>query len=108
MSAITDTIFDQFGGHKAMAMIGGHAMELSETTLSVKWKAPANNKARKMTIRLEKDDTYTIMFYKLNFTLIEVLNDIYVDQLKIVFEDKTGLRLSLGAQFDGTSRYRSC
>lgn len=94
-SEIATTIYRQFGGHRAMAMIGGKVTSMDETTLRIKWAAPAVNGARMLTIRLDPSDTYTLTFYRLGGKTLTVLDDIYADDMRRVFEMHTGLRLSL-------------
>jgi hypothetical protein len=92
---IPTTAFNQFGGNRAMSMIGGRPLATDEFTLRIKWAAKAANGARLLTIRLDPCDTYTLTFLTLGGKVITTLADIYAEDLRRVFEMHTGLYLSL-------------
>lgn len=102
MKANADTTLQQFGGNKALAMIGGKAIKhpagYAHGTLAIRFKG--NRKVNYVTFELNVDDTYTLTFSKYSpskFTLTKVqeLDAVYCDQLQQVFESVTGLYLSL-------------
>lgn len=89
--------FRQFGGGRAMVMIGGQALAAPDR-LTIKFKAPAINKANTLVITLDADDTYTMTFWKIRgakMTQLEAVEGVYCDQLRPIFEKRTGLYLSL-------------
>ena len=95
MNEIAKAIYDQFGGNKAMAMIDGTAV-YGEKSLTVHFKGC--KAANCVSIELDGDDTYTVKFYKIGkmiYTFVESFSGIYADNLARVFEEKTGLYLSL-------------
>lgn len=94
-TTIPTIAFQQFGGNRAMAMIGGRPSVIDERTLRIKWAAKAANGARMLTIRLDPSDTYTVTFYTLGGKVVRAFDDIYAEQLGLVFEHNTGLYLSL-------------
>jgi hypothetical protein len=99
MNTVTKTIYEQFGGYRAMTMIGGSVVYDNEkSSITVAFKAKAFNKSNKAVIRLEADDTYTVQFWRITASksvMISELEMVYADQLKDVFEEATRLRLSL-------------
>jgi len=99
MNAVTKTIYEQFGGFRAMSMIGGSVVYDNEkSSITVVFKAKAFNKANKVTIQLQADDTYTVQFWNIRgikAVMISELEMVYANQLQDVFEEATRLRLSL-------------
>ena len=98
MKANAHTTLQQFGGTKALVMIGGKASADAEGTLSVRFKG--SRKVNFVTISLNADDTYTMTFSKYSpskfmVTKVKELEGIYCDQLGEAFEQYTGLFLSL-------------
>jgi hypothetical protein len=91
---IPNTAFQQFGGYRAMSMIGGSPLIIDQFTLRITWKAKAVNSARMLTIRLEPSDTYTVTFFTLHGKVIQTFENIYADQLRDIFEYHTQLFLS--------------
>jgi hypothetical protein len=97
-------IFEQFGGGRAMAMIGGQAMLLNtpnygEGGLGIKWPNRQRSKGNYVEILLRPDDTYNMTFYNLTIRAkkpVKVYEGIYADQLRPLFEKQTGWYLSLG------------
>lgn len=99
MNTVTKTIFEQFGGYRAMAMIGGTCVYDNEkSSVTIAFKEKAFNKSNKVVIKLQADDTYTMQFWHIKgikAVMISELDMVYADQLKDVFENATRLRLSL-------------
>jgi len=96
---ICDTIFQQFGGGRSMAMIGGQAYADGDT-LQVNWKCRGSlNKSNRVRITYNHGtDTYTVVFGNVRasrYTERSTHPGIYCDQLVELFERETGLRLSL-------------
>lgn len=89
-----DTTLQQLGGKRALMMIGGSAMK-DGTTLILKWKATAKNKARGLRVELDPSDTYNMIFTTLSGKEIKRFDGVYADQLKEIFERETALYLSL-------------
>jgi hypothetical protein len=98
---VAETILQQLGGiHQLTAMIGAHSFMGSEKdrSLTFKWKADAKHGANAVTITLDPSDTYTVKFFKCrgyNISEVAELNDVYSDMLVEMFEEVTGLYLSL-------------
>jgi hypothetical protein len=91
--------FNQFGGGRAMLMIGGQAIDAGGEHLLVMFKAKAKNRANRVSIKLEASDTYTVEFwYERSYahTTRSIHSNVYADQLRELFERETGLYLSLG------------
>ncbi len=88
------TTLEQLGGHgKLKAMIGARKISHdNEGTLFFTFSG--SRKANEVRIILTPTDTYDMNFYK-NGKHKEEYNDIYSDKLKPVFEESTGLYISL-------------
>jgi hypothetical protein len=91
-------ILQQFGGGRAMAMIGGKDILVDGKTLQFGFKAKAKNGANKVLITLEASDTYTVEFWSvrgMKSRLIKSFDDVYAESLAELFEGETGLYLRL-------------
>jgi len=98
-SQVGQTIFKQFGGNRAMAMLGGQAMVIDGGRgLGIKWPHKQRSKGNYVEIHLDSDDTYTMTFYNLSIRAkkkVKEYKGIYADKLRDVFEDQTGWKLRL-------------
>jgi len=96
MKNVGDIIYSQIGGNRAMAMISGTAVA-GENSLAISFKG--SRKSNLVSIKLESNDTYTITFYKfknkIDVIKVKEVKEAYCDQLTSIFEDFTGLNLSL-------------
>lgn len=117
---ITENIFRQFGGGKAMAMIGGslvHGADFSKVAecpnpqdtkefpfLMIKFKAKANKIDGKspnlcFIVYNQAGDYYQVHFARIHGTNLSFLGNwydvVYCDNLTNIFESTTGLYLSL-------------
>ena len=97
---IAQTILQQLGGMgRLMAMIGAyHFTVLEEKGLSFKFKGSC--KFNYCKILLTPMDTYTVTFQKWNWKACSLqhettFDDFYCDNLIPIFEETTGLFLSL-------------
>lgn len=115
---IATTILNQFGGNKALKMIGGKpAMghndgktksvvpmgNEGDTIVDIKFEAEAKeidgvspNVAR--IIYCNGTDTYNMVFFRainLSATVLKEYDDVYCDMLQDLFEDTTGVFLTL-------------
>lgn len=94
--SIAQEIFEQFGGNRAMAMIGGAAI-LGKKHLTVKFHGC--KKSNVITIVLDEAiDLYEMTFYRLcgvNLKEVEKIDRVYAENMREIFERKTGLYLSL-------------
>ncbi len=95
--SVADTILKQMGGTgRITAMTGAHSFVAMEG--GVKFKFRGSTKANLVTVRLTPRDTYTVEFFKargIAASPIAIVEDVYADQLRRVFEQFTGLYLSL-------------
>ena len=104
-----DEILKQLGGNKFLSMTGAKNLIGDNKELSMKLEKN-NSKANMLIIKLKPDDTYTMKFSKftpgkLNMKtfefeeakekVIEVIEDIYCDQLQVVFTEVTGMDTKL-------------
>ena len=94
----SEAIFEALGNSKFLAMTGAREFMSGETYLS--FKIPRCNKINRVKIELCADDTYTVTFFDLNMRSCTLLKraevkTVYVNQLKQVFTEHTGLVVSL-------------
>ena len=95
---VANTILQQLGGNKFKVMTGSKnfrydhdclTMDLTRNKLNAKW----------LTITLEANDTYTMLFQAVTrkgiFQKAEI-KGVYADMLQSVFTQQTGLYTSLG------------
>lgn len=96
---VSKTILAQLGGNKFIAMTGANNFVGSDDALSGRIpQGLATNKANGFRITLNGKDLYDIRFYRIRgikLTELEGATDIDVDNLKSIFSNLTGLRLSL-------------
>lgn len=97
MNETAATILSQFGGMRALSMIGGMCL-YDQKSITIPFKAKSTNKSNRLVIKLEADDTYTMEFWScrgIKADKKESFDMVYCDQLQEVFESRTGLYLSL-------------
>lgn len=97
---IANTILAQLGGNKFIAMTGAFHLLAITQGLSLKFKG--NKKANYMTVELQADDTYTVIFKHLKtINYMPVVKDVasfervYAEQLQDIFTQITGLATHL-------------
>lgn len=99
MSPVAATILEQMGGHGRISVMTG-ARNFLYSDDSISWAWPARGKKpNRIVIKLLPDDTYrmTISHYSQRFGLILVdeFDGVYCDRLMDLFEESTGLYLTL-------------
>lgn len=96
---IASTILAQLGGNRFTAMTG--AKNLTTDGQSLSFRLPANfarDGVNLVTVRLDPSDTYTVQFRKvrgLNVRELGEVSDVYADNLRRVFTERTGLDCTL-------------
>jgi hypothetical protein len=95
---IVNTIFQQFGGNRALRMVGGTVMgDWKNQSLNMAFKG--SKKANRLVIKYNRGmDDYTMTFFKVwngKITKMVLSEGIYGDMLQDVFTNHTGLYLSL-------------
>ena len=96
---VARTILSQLGGRMFVALTGSTHFVGDATSLS--FRVGENPKAiTHAKVNLQPDDTYTLVFqayHPKTHDIIheETLPNVYCDQLKDIFEDRTGLYVSL-------------
>ena len=97
MTDIALVAFDQFGGNRAMVMLGGRASITREGDLIVSFKMC--KKASLMRIRYDKgSDTYVMAFGRYTgheVVYSDTISGLYAEDLRDCFESYTGLRTAL-------------
>lgn len=101
-SQAANAILQQLGGAgRLKAMIGAKHFMGGKNSLSFKFPNRSRSKPNYVTITLESSDTYTVEFHRVslksaaNTKLTSKHEHVYVEDLRPLFEEKTGLRLSL-------------
>jgi hypothetical protein len=96
---VAETIIAQLGGKgKMYAMIGVKDYFAITNGVSIRWTARAKHGENHVQITLRPDDTYDVEFYKIDryeSRSLKRYEGVYADDLKRIFEEQTGLRLSL-------------
>lgn len=103
MLDVANTILAQLGGGKFVIMTG--AKDFIARPDSLTFKLPGGltrDRGNRMTITLTQDDTYKVQYgrarmrnLEVKYTKLAELEDVYADNLRVVFEDLTGFRTSL-------------
>lgn len=96
--AIAQTILAQLGGNRFAAMTGAKNFVAGERSLMFSIGRGATNKANKVRVTLQANDTYVMHFFKargINCDLIDLRSDLYADNLCPVFTGVTGLDCTL-------------
>ncbi len=91
------TILYQLGGlGRLSAMIGINDVTILDN--GVRFKFKGSPKTNCLGITLQPSDTYNLAFYKLragSWSVVSTWGDVYADMLQVIFEQVTGLRLTL-------------
>lgn len=101
---IANTIIRQMGGGgRLKAMVG--AKDIYALDSGVQFRFMGSKKANKVVIDYTPDDLYKMTFlkvgrfnkktYEIKVETVETVEGVYNDQLKPIFEETTGLYLSL-------------
>ena len=98
--AIATEILNQLGAGRFQAMVGAHNMAFGDDDgnpyLSLKFKG--SKKSNYLKVSLMPSDTYKMEFGKIwgiNYKVDQIVEDVYCDGLKGIFEQVTGLYTSL-------------
>ena len=98
---VAETILEQLGGAMFLRMTGAKGLLWDKNLLSMQLP---NNFAKdginRVKITLDPSDTYTVEFgvytkRTFTYTKLHEVSGVYDDMLCRIFEDKTGLRVSL-------------
>lgn len=99
---VANTILEQLGKNRFIAMTGAKNFVGSDDALS--FKLPSNfakGGINAVRIRLDTSrDTYEVTFSKIRgtkVTQVSTFNDVYADSLRSLFTSETGLDTSLGS-----------
>ena len=97
---VADTILEQMGGKNRIgAMVGVTSffsnIDSVKGGAGFRFRARAKDGIKAVTIVLEASDTYTVRFVTARGYLKREVADVYASDLKALFEDVTGLYLSL-------------
>lgn len=98
---VTQTIFNQMGGWQFANLVGTKAIGSQGDTLLVRFTGKAKSRINLLKVTLSPDDTYAVEFCrasKAGTVTVKEYNGVYCDQLKDLFEETTGLYVSLFAR----------
>lgn len=100
MSQIAQTILDQLGGRRFLAMTGARSLTAGENNLGFRLPARlTKNGGSGMRIELNAHDLYDLKLFKivnLDVRTIEERSMVGAENLQSVFTEMTGLDTSLG------------
>lgn len=89
---VADTILQQLGGHRFIAMTGAKNFIADAHSLGFRLPADCAKQAiRFVRVDLEPSDTYRVSFFSAKFNLVAEYEDIYVENLQQLFTEVTGL-----------------
>ena len=99
MNNVANTILQQLGGNRFIAMTGCKNFVGSDDTLTFKLARNVNGISH-FAITLDVNDLYRVEARRwnarrLDYTIVAVHSNVYADQLRAVFENETGLYTSL-------------
>lgn len=100
MSEVAKTILEQLGGNRFLALTGSHSLVGGNNFLQMKLRRNAT-RANSLKITLNSMDTYDVVFATVSVRGWKVLKEIkgvYCDQLMDIFEEVTGLYVTLTAR----------
>lgn len=94
-NVIAQTILEQLGGRRFVAMTGTKDFVSGENYLKFKLPRGVKNKATHVMITLQPNDTYFVEFLKWNgkglvFKAVSQHNEIYCNTLQELFTTETG------------------
>lgn len=99
MSEVTKTILDQFGGTRALFMIGGQVYNVDSNTLGIKWPNKKRSKGNYVEIKyVPGKDLYDMEFFNVSIKgkqSVKKHKGVYGDQLADLFEKQTGWYLRM-------------
>lgn len=96
---VANIILAQLGGSARLtSMIGAKCFTGTDSSLSFRFSARASNGSNTFRVTLDPSDTYTLEFLSVRGSSLKVkytVSEVYADDLIRIFEEKTGLYLSL-------------
>jgi len=96
---IARIILQQLGGNKFLVMTGSYNLVYDDKSRALTMTLRKNkSKAKYLTIKLEADDTYTMLFkakvvknYQYTFPVVKEYKGVYFDMLQELFTEVTGM-----------------
>lgn len=95
---VANTILAQLGGNRFIAMTGARNLMGGENTLTMKLGKGALDGITHLTVTLDADDTYTVLFQKVRGYEVTKITEhvgVYADMLTEIFYNATGFDTSL-------------
>jgi len=92
---VSTTILQQLGAQRFILMTGAFDLGTDGNDLGLKFRGCKS--ANYLNIKLNDDDTYTLLLGKIgrNYKIVFTEKGLYNNDLQRVFEDKTGLKITL-------------
>ena len=92
---VAQTILKQMGGlGRIKMMIGAKDFTASSDGVSFRWPSKQRSRGNAVKVTLLPSDTYKVEFFN-GEKSVKVIDDVYAEDLKRIFEEQTGLYLSL-------------
>lgn len=103
MFPVSQTILQQLGGNRFIAMTGADQFKSSENSLAFRLRARNKLSCNWVTVVLEASDTYIVLFSRIavrkdasgirrpQLTTKKIIEGLYCDQLQDIFTRETGL-----------------
>ena len=96
---IAQTILNQLGGRRFIAMTGAKTFTASQNSLQFALPSYfAKNGINRVRVTLQPSDTYRVQFFKIRAVKVDTISEfdgIYADTLPKLFTEQTGLQTSL-------------
>lgn len=95
---VAANILSQLGGRRFKAMVGVSLAIVVAGGVNIAFKARAANKANRVTVTLDANDTYSVKFIRVHGTTVRTISEhseIYADRLAALFTEETKLYTSL-------------
>ena len=95
---VANTIYRQLGGDRLKLMIGCNRLVAHKDGLGFGWPSRQPSRGNYCRVTLLPTDTYRVEFMSVRGTTVKTVRtfeDIYCDQLMDIFEEQTGLYLTL-------------
>lgn len=96
---VAHTIRAQLGGDRFALMTGARDFVGGDRMLQFRLpRGMARHSINSVRVTLEQNDTYTVVFYAIRgtkFRTVDTFETVYADNLRSIFENRTGLKVSL-------------
>lgn len=88
---VADTIRQQLGGQRFVAMTGARNFVSAGNALQFRLPRMTGVRVRYVRVELTSDDLYNVSFYDTSLRVVSKATGVYADRLQAVFAEATGL-----------------